>query len=322
MDEPPNRAARHIDTDGGVDDALALVMLARSGVKIAAVSSVFGNTWVDQAACNANMVLRQSLCAADVYVGAGVGLSGFAPERGQRGHGQDGLNGQGGSFRRKLPLLQQTHGVSRLAVAPQYGVRGLFLGPLTNLANAFLDDPAAFRGWRPLVMAGAFEVEGRGAGGADFNTWSDREAMQRVLLNGVAPRLVPLDVTSRILLRRDVFLARAAASEWPLMHRLARAAGPYMDFHAKVWGGDGCRPHDAVAAAAILWPDLFIFEAVRLGLDPERRGRLRREDGPVNAELCVGVDAEAVEARMLAAFFDGAPAVGAALEIEAPITSP
>ncbi len=300
----------HIDTDGGVDDALALVMLAHGGARIAAVSSVFGNTWVDQAASNANMVLRQSLCGVDVYVGAGASLGGLAPERGQRGHGQDGLNGLGGSFRRRLPLLQRTHGVSRLAVAPQYGVRGLFLGPLTNLANAFMDDPAGFRGWRPLVMAGAFEVEGRGADGADFNTWSDPEAMQRVLLNGVAPRLVPLDVSSRILLRREVFMARAAASEWPLMRRLAGAVAPYMDFHAKVWGGDGCRPHDAVAAAAVLWPELFTFEPARLVLDPERRGRLRRESGPANAEVCIDLDAAAVEARMVQTLFAGAPAVG------------
>lgn len=307
MDQP-----LHIDTDGGVDDALALVMLAhagaRGGAAIASVSSVFGNTWVDQAASNANMVLRQSLCVADVYVGAGVGLSGFAPDRDQRGHGQDGLNGQGGSFRRKLPPLARTHGISRLAMAPRGEVRGLFLGPLTNLAGAMVDEPAAFRGWAPLVMAGAFAVEGRGADGADFNTWSDPEAMQRVLLNGVAPRLVPLDVTSQVILRRDVFEPRAAASGWPLMRRLGLAAGPYMDFHARVWGGDGCRPHDAVAAAAALWPDLFVFEPARLSVDPDRRGRLRREDGAPNAEVCAKIDAEAVTERMLKALFEDVPA--------------
>jgi len=309
-------ASWHIDTDGGVDDALALVMLAHADTSIAAVSSVFGNTWVDQAASNANMVLRQSLCVTEVFVGAGVGLSGFAPDRGQRGHGQDGLNGQGGSFRRKFPPLQRTHGFSRLAMAQRNGVKGLFLGPLTNLAIAMLDDPGVFRGWAPLVMAGAFQVEGRGAGGADFNTWSDPEAMQRVLLNGVSPRLVPLDVTCQVMLERGPFMAAAAASAWPLMHRLARAAGPYMDFHATVWGGDGCRPHDAVAAAALLWPELFVFEPAQVLLDPDRRGRLIRGDGPANAEVCVGIDAPAVRERMLASLFAPAPESAAATAVE------
>ncbi len=60
----------HIDTDGGVDDALALVVLARSGVEIASVSAVFGNTWVDQAASNARWMLRLSGCSPDIYIGA------------------------------------------------------------------------------------------------------------------------------------------------------------------------------------------------------------------------------------------------------------
>ncbi|HWT50744.1 MAG TPA: nucleoside hydrolase, partial [Caulobacter sp.] len=50
----------HIDTDCGVDDALALALLARArqAVEVVSVSAVFGNTYVDQAAANARGVLR------------------------------------------------------------------------------------------------------------------------------------------------------------------------------------------------------------------------------------------------------------------------
>ncbi|HWA62484.1 MAG TPA: nucleoside hydrolase, partial [Caulobacteraceae bacterium] len=95
----------------------------------------------------------------------------------------------------------------------------------------------------------------------------------------------------------------AAASPWPLAQRLARAAGPYMAFQATTWGGDGCRPHDAVAAAALVWPDLFRFEPAAIQLRPEARGRLAREDGPPNAEVCVEVDAPEVTRRLLEAVF-------------------
>ena len=44
------------------------------------------------------------------------------------------------------------------AFAARRKVSGLFLGPLTNLAKGLLEDPAAFRLWRPTVMAGAFTV--------------------------------------------------------------------------------------------------------------------------------------------------------------------
>jgi purine nucleosidase len=187
----------HIDTDCGVDDALALAMLARSrdAVEIVSVSAVFGNTYVDQAAANARGVLRLAGCPAEVYIGAGSGVAKRRVERMRPAHGVDGLNGAGFSQRWKLPELDRGQGGSLLAFRARARVAGLFLGPLTNLAQGLLEDPGAFRDWRPTVMAGAFAVEGKAAGGADFNSWSDAEALARVLERGVMPRLVPLDIT-------------------------------------------------------------------------------------------------------------------------------
>ncbi len=293
----------HIDTDGGVDDALALVALARSGVEIASVSAVFGNTWVDQAASNARWVLRLSGCAADVFVGAEAGLALRPFQHRRPGHGHDGMNGAGGSPRRRLPPLDRPHGVGLIALAARQGVSGLFMGPLTNLARASLEDPAAFHDWRPVVMAGAFDVDGQGHGGADFNTWSDPEALQRVLWTGVNPRLVPLDVTSKVLIETDAFRRAAENSQTPLVQKLWQAVGPYIDQHRALWGGEGCRPHDAVAAAAALWPELFTYEPAHVGLDPNRFGRLERIDGAPNAEICTAVQAAEVSRRLAHALF-------------------
>ena len=147
----------HIDTDCGVDDALALAMLARSreAVEVGSVSAVFGNTYVDQAAANARGVLRLAGCAAEVYIGAGAGIARRRVERMRPAHGPDGLNGAGFSQRWKLPELDRGHGVSLLAFLARRRVKGLFLGPLTNLAKGLLEDPAAFRDWRPTITAGA-----------------------------------------------------------------------------------------------------------------------------------------------------------------------
>jgi len=296
----------HIDTDCGVDDALALVLLVRSGADIASVSAVFGNTYVDQAAANARGVLRLSGCPAEIYIGAGHGTARRRAERMRPAHGVDGLNGAGFSQRWKLPLLQKGHGADVIAYAARRGLKGLFLGPATNLANGLIGDPAAFRGWAPTLMAGAFDLEGLGPGGADFNTWSDPEALQRVLDAGVAPRLVPLDVTTQIIIGEDAMAAGVAESGTPLDHRLARATPDYMAFHGKTWKVAGCHPHDAVAAASVLWPDLFTFEPARLTVacgDSPRLGRVERTEGTANAEVCVAVQAQAVQERLIAALF-------------------
>ena len=305
----------HIDTDCGVDDAMALAMLARArdAVEVGSVSAVFGNTYVDQAAANARGVLRLAGCGAEVYIGAGSGLARRRVERMRPAHGVDGLNGAGFSQRWKLPELDRGHGTSLLAFVARRQITGLFLGPLTNLAQGLLEDPAAFRGWRPTIMAGAFEVEGKAAGGADFNSWSDPEALQRVLEAGVRPRLMPMDATSQVTLTRAALDAGAACCGSPLSARLSRAAATYMDFHGQVWGlTEACHPHDAVAAASLIAPEAFIFEPARLRVtvDGIRQGRIDRIDGEPNAEVCVGVEAGVVEALILTTLF-GAKAVAA-----------
>jgi inosine-uridine nucleoside N-ribohydrolase len=301
----------HIDTDCGVDDALALALLARSpdAVEIGSVSAVFGNTYVDQAAANARGVLRLAGCGAEVYIGAGSGLAKRRVERMRPAHGVDGLNGAGFSQRWKLPELDHGHGASLLAYCARRKLTGLFLGPLTNLAHGLLEDPGAFRGWRPTVMAGAFAVEGKAAGGADFNSWSDAEALARVLGAGVTPRLVPLDVTSRVTLTLEAMASGAATCGTPLSARLNRALGPYAAFHGQAWGVEGCHPHDAVAAISLIAPELFAFEPARLRviIDGERLGRMERIAGEPNAELCVSVDAPAVEALLLERLFRAPP---------------
>lgn len=302
----------HIDTDCGVDDALALVMLVRSGVEIASVSAVFGNTYVDQAAANARGVLRLSGCPADIYIGAGHGLARRRAERMRPAHGVDGLNGAGFAQRWKLPLLDRGHGGDLLAYAARRGVHGLFLGPLTNLAQGLLHDPSGLRDWRPTVMAGAFDVRGLGPGGADFNSWSDPEALQRVLDGGVAPRIVPLDITTQITVDAAAMAAGTEAVGTPLFQRLARAFPAYSEFHSRSWGIDGAHPHDAVAAASVLWPELFTFEPARVtveGSDAREQGRVSRINGAPNAEVCIALDAPEVRRRMLAALFEAVPQV-------------
>jgi purine nucleosidase len=282
-------------------------MLARSpdAVEIVSVSAVFGNTYVDQSAANARGVLRLAGCPAEVYIGAGSGVAKRRVERMRPAHGVDGLNGAGFSQRWKLPELEG-HGGCLLAYRARARVAGLFLGPLTNLAQALLEDPSAFRGWRPTVMAGAFAVEGKATGGADFNSWSDAEALARVLERGVMPRLVPLDISSQVTLTAQAMAQGSAACGSPLSARLNRAMGPYMAFHQRAWGLEGgCHPHDAVVAASLLAPELFVFEPARLRVatDGAHLGRIERVEGDPNAEVCVSVDAAAVESLLLSRLF-------------------
>src|SRR5690349_916061 len=87
------RPAVVLDMDVGIDDALAIIYLAKAGAEIVALGSVHGNCDADTAAANALRVLATcGLPRVPVAVGARgplVGEASFSAEV----HGDDGLGG-------------------------------------------------------------------------------------------------------------------------------------------------------------------------------------------------------------------------------------
>lgn len=188
-----------IDTDPGVDDAVALMLAAASPeVQLLAVTTVFGNAGVDITTANALRVRSLAgLGGLPVAAGAARPLVYPQPGRTDRWHGRDGLGGH-------ADLLPQPSGpinalgavtlmatLMRGAVAP---VTLVAIGPLTNIALLLAVHPQVkSRIGRIVIMGGNL-----GGSPAEFNIGSDPEAAHRVLVEeDVATTLVPLNVTLR-----------------------------------------------------------------------------------------------------------------------------
>jgi pyrimidine-specific ribonucleoside hydrolase len=188
-----------IDTDPGVDDAVALMLAAASPeVQLLAVTTVFGNAGVEITTANA-LRLRSLAGLGNLPVAAGAArpLVYPQPRRTDRRHGRDGLGGH-------ADLLPQPSGPTNAlgavtlmatllhgAVAP---VTLVAIGPLTNIALLLAVHPEV----KPRI--GRIVVMGGNLGGspAEFNIDSDPEAAHRVLVEeDVATTLVPLNVTLR-----------------------------------------------------------------------------------------------------------------------------
>src|SRR5260370_5264982 len=86
----PNRVI--LDTDGGVDDAQALLLLIAAGRAPDAITTVFGNVSLEAATRNVLAVLAVAGAAVPVHAGAAEPL---AHERidARHVHGEDGLGG-------------------------------------------------------------------------------------------------------------------------------------------------------------------------------------------------------------------------------------
>tara|TARA_R110000868_G_scaffold375440_2_gene639960 strand:- start:1802 stop:2743 length:942 start_codon:yes stop_codon:yes gene_type:complete len=265
-----------IDTDGGVDDALALACaFAAPGLELAGISTVAGNVTARKAARNAALV--QSFFAAPhvaIHVGAAGPLAGRWRDA-HAVHGEDGLGGAGsgqmlgyeaGHVQDEGPQVCAGHiaGFARRA-----GAGGVIacLGPLTNLALALRLEPDAFATLGGVIcMGGALAVPAARRGGAEFNFSSDLEAVRGVFAAAPQLRIIPLDLCRHVVLRRARLAQIAEAAATPLAHFLMRAHRGYMDAYLAREGIDGCYPHDALVVAALAQPELIGFETLSVEL--------------------------------------------------------
>jgi purine nucleosidase/non-specific riboncleoside hydrolase len=183
------------DSDGGVDDAQALIMLVANGKVPDLITTVFGNVGLDQATTNLLAVL--SMLGIDVPVHKGADRPMVQPIIDAKYvHGDDGLGGARRPNKQALPASDDGIGVLRRtfgdAAAKGDKVDILMIGPLTNLAWALRLEPGIIDGIGTLTIMGG-NVYGRGntTPAAEFNIYADPEAAHVVLTAGIETVVVP-----------------------------------------------------------------------------------------------------------------------------------
>jgi purine nucleosidase len=250
-----------IDTDPGVDDALAILLAAASPeLELLGLTTVMGNCAVDVATRNA-LVLLDVAGRPDVPVARGAADPIASPYLGPvpQVHGVDGM-GDGGPLPAVTgaPVAESAAEFLCRTVAANPGeVTILAVGPLTNLALALrlrpdLDTLVE----RVVVMGGNALVPGNATPAAEANMRSDPEAADVVFGARWPVTMVGLDVTHRVNLR-GADLDRLTATPTPAGRHLARALPLYRSFFAHTNGLDGIYVHDPTAVVYLLDPASF-----------------------------------------------------------------
>ncbi|MGI8625512.1 MAG: nucleoside hydrolase [Geodermatophilaceae bacterium] len=221
-----------IDTDPGVDDAIALlVALASPEVELCAVTTVFGNVNLEQTTDNALRVL--ALVGADeipVAAGADRPLVHPQPHRASHVHGANGLGGaELPGPKRRVERAPAVRFLADLLHASPSPLTVCAIGPLTNIALLVASDPAAANRIERLVIMGGAYGPGNVTPTAEFNVWSDPEAAHRVLGSGLPITVVGLDVT-RPTAMDAAAVARIGASG-PVGSAAAAMLAHYLDYY-------------------------------------------------------------------------------------------
>lgn len=250
-----------IDTDGGVDDAVAILWAATRGdIELLAITVVHGNVESQVAAENVCRVLE--LAGRDdvpVFVGESSPLPGAPSLRpADFVHGTDGLGNTNRPKAKQMPRAGDgVDALIEMIKSHPDEISLVTVGPLTNVARAIQRDPSFSKSVKELVvMGGAVTVPGNALPAAEANIAHDPEAARIVVAAPwkMPPLLVGLDITHRATFTESM-LREIEASSNPHSRFLAAPLRFYQDAggtFCEVQGDFPC--HDLLATMAAVLP--------------------------------------------------------------------
>jgi inosine-uridine nucleoside N-ribohydrolase len=289
-----------LDCDPGTDDAIAILLaLASPELSVLAITVAGGNVGLRQTLANALALTALAGSAVPVHAGADRPLLGsFVSET--RVHGENGLGGvvlpRGGPPTPGL-AADVIRRILRDAAEP---VTLIGIGPATNLALALTTEPAlAARVDQIVLMSGAW-AEGNVTPAAEFNAWSDPEALAILLACGRPVVFATLELTAQAL------MTPARITAWRGLGN-GRSLQAACNIQATLppsarLNGLGAPLHDPCAVTWLIRPDLFTTRAcsvrMDLGSGPGRGrtliDRWGRTGDPLNAMVLETVAADAL----------------------------
>ena len=260
-----------IDTDPGQDDAVAILTALASpeDFEVLGIVAVAGNVPLPLATVNARKIVELT-GRTDVPIYAGS----VRPMRrtlvtAEYVHGKTGLDGP--TLPEPRIAVEIQHGVDfiieTLRSHPAKSITLCALGPLTNLAMAFVKAPDIVERVAEIVMmGGGFFEGGNTTPAAEFNIYVDPEAADVVMRSGIPITVVPLDLSHQMLSTHERVEAFRA-----LGNRAGIATAQMLEFFERFdeqkYGWHGGPLHDPCVIAHLIDPTLFTGKFINVTIE-------------------------------------------------------
>ncbi|UQZ82878.1 Non-specific ribonucleoside hydrolase RihC [Paenibacillus konkukensis] len=283
-----------IDTDPGIDDAVALaIALYSDQLDVRLITTVAGNVSLDKVTFNALRLMK--FFNKDVPVAAGARRPLIKePIDASDIHGPTGMDGYDFEQPDEGQLLQEhaVNAMRRVIMDSEAPVTIVPIGPLTNIALLLHMYPEVKERIAEIVLMGGSTGRGNAGVMAEFNIYADPEAAKIVFQSGLPLVMVGLDVGLKALVYpEDSEKLKVMNKTGHMMYQLFQ----------KYRGGSmktGLKMYDSCAVAYLLRPDMF--EVAETFVDVELNGSLTSGctvvdlknylKQPANAKVCVDID--------------------------------
>ncbi len=263
-----------IDTDPGIDDAMAIFMALKSPeIQLMGLTSIFGNVNCRQSTINALRLLEIAE-RSDIPVAKGCDTPLIVePHRhATHVHGEDGM----GNTYLPTPTTSPIDIPAALFIVNTIlenpgEVTLVPIGPLTNIALALKLEPKIVNIVKEVViMGGAATVQGNVTPVAEANIWQDPHAASIVFSSGLPLTMVGLDVTKKVI-QTEAYLNEIFSANNRATNLLKLITPCYQDFYYEAFGSKNLHTHDPSTIAYLINPDLFITQKMPIFVETEGR---------------------------------------------------
>ncbi len=247
-----------IDTDPGVDDAVAILLALRSPeLQVEAITAVSGNVPLELTLPNA-LRLVEIAGRTDIPVAGGAShplIRRLVTAR--YAHGNNGLGGVDFPAPSIKPVRESANEIFRRIIRENPGeITIAAVGPLTNIATLLRSDPEIAGLIRGIAIMGGSLSGGNITPSAEFNFYADPEAARIVFDANLPLTMVGLDVTRKVLLTED-HVKSLEASHDPAGQAAGKIMRATIERVRKGSGSPTVAMHDPLTIAWLIDPGIL-----------------------------------------------------------------
>lgn len=246
-----------MDVDTGIDDALALFLVAGSEeLNLKGITVVAGNQTLDKTLSNTLKMVEMLGLDIPVAKGAAKPILGEGVTAADV-HGDSGL----GLFDEKPAILKESNLsaielIAQICENSEDKITLVPTGPLTNIATFLLSYPHLKAKIDSICLMGGGALLGNITATAEFNFYCDPEAAQIVFQSGLPIVMCGLDVTHQAYIKKEE-IERLVNHKNKLAIAAKQMLSFYYDSYMRRTKLGGAALHDSVAVAYLIKPELF-----------------------------------------------------------------
>ena len=257
-----------IDTDPGVDDAIAIMMAVRNKLDVIGISIASGNIPLEK--CENNIKIIEDFLESNIPIYKGM-IKKENKNFAEFAHGKDGLGYAvfPKQKTRRVEKMSAEKFFSKACNVYKDNITIICLGPLTNLANALKKDPSIAKKVSNLVIMGATYNPRSKKDYLEYNVKIDPKAANTVFN---APFKNIHVITHEIGIKSFI-----EESEINLLHDsddivsrfVANIAQKYIEFSYNKYKTPGLGSPDPITIASLLSDELISYKPAKIEVTPD-----------------------------------------------------